>query len=76
MSHPGGQAVLQPLGLAEIAGRLDDMGVQTFLQQLPALIGVVVGALATWVVTSAAERSKWHRDQSVRWDEKKLTAYA
>lgn len=49
---------------------------QTLLQQLPVLLGVVVGALATWVATSAAERSKWRRDQSVRWDEKKLTAYA
>jgi hypothetical protein len=50
--------------------------VGTFLQQLPALVGVAVGALATWAVTSSAERAKWNRDQSVRWDEKKLAAYA
>ena len=49
---------------------------QTLLQQLPALFGVVVGVLATWGVTVAAERSRWRRDQAVRWDEKKLTAYA
>lgn len=28
---------------------------QSFLQQLPALVGVVIGALATWAATSAAE---------------------
>jgi len=39
------------------------------------LLGVVVGALATWVATLTAERAKWRRDQSVRWDEKRLTAY-
>ena len=45
------------------------------LQQLPALLGVVVGALATWVATTTAERGKWRRDQSVRWDEKRLAVY-
>ena len=52
-----------------------DVGVQAFLQQLPALVGVMIGALATWAATSAAERAKWRRGQSVRWDEKKLAAY-
>ncbi|MDS0132023.1 MULTISPECIES: hypothetical protein [unclassified Amycolatopsis] len=49
---------------------------QTFLQQLPALIGVVIGALASFAATSAAERGRWRRAQSVRWDERRLTAYA
>lgn len=49
---------------------------QTFLQQLPALIGVVIGALASFAATSAAERARWRRAQSVRWDERRLTAYA
>lgn len=49
---------------------------QSFLQQLPALLGVVVGAAATFVATSVAERARWRRDQSVRWDEKKVSAYA
>ncbi|RSM36091.1 hypothetical protein DMA12_41670 [Amycolatopsis balhimycina DSM 5908] len=49
---------------------------QAFLQQLPALIGVVIGALASFAATSAAERSRWRRTQSVRWDERRLTAYA
>jgi hypothetical protein len=46
------------------------------MQQLPALIGVLVGALATYTATSAAERARWRRAQSVRWDDKRLTAYA
>jgi hypothetical protein len=50
--------------------------VQTFLQQLPALIGVIVGAFATYAATSAAERARWRRSQAVRWDSLRLTAYA
>ena len=45
------------------------------LQQLPALIGVVVGVVATYVATVAAERGRWQRQQSVRWDERRITAY-
>lgn len=52
------------------------LGVQSFVQQLPALIGVLVGALATYTATSAAERARWRRAQSVRWDDKRLTAYS
>ncbi|MBC6447979.1 hypothetical protein [Actinokineospora xionganensis] len=49
---------------------------QLFMQQLPTLIGVLVGALATFTATSVAERSRWRRTQSVRWDDKRLAAYA
>ena len=49
---------------------------RSFLQQLPTLLGVLVGALATYAATSAAERARWRRAQSVRWDEKKVGAYA
>jgi hypothetical protein len=45
------------------------------VQQLPALIGVVVGALASYLVSSAAERRRWQRQQSTRWDEKRAEAY-
>lgn len=48
----------------------------TFVQQLPTLIGVLIGALATYAATSAAERARWRRTQAVRWDDKRLTAYA
>ena len=46
------------------------------LTQMIALIGVVVGAIATLGSTILLERIKWSRSQSVRWDEKKLQAYA
>ena len=46
------------------------------VQQLPALIGVVVGALASFLVSSATESRRWQRQQSARWDEKRAQAYA
>jgi hypothetical protein len=50
--------------------------VQSFLQQLPTLVGVLIGAVATYAGTSVTERSRWRRAQSVRWDEKRVNAYA
>lgn len=49
---------------------------QSFLQQLPTLVGVLIGAGATYAGTSATERARWRRVQSVRWDEKRVNAYA
>jgi hypothetical protein len=43
-----------------------------FVQELPVLAGVVVGALASYVAGAAAERTRWHRQQSARWDENVL----
>jgi hypothetical protein len=54
----------------------DQSVVQAFLQQLPALLGVVVGAFATYAATSTAERARWRRSQAVRWDSLRLAAYA
>jgi hypothetical protein len=45
------------------------------VQQLPALIGVVVGALASYLVSAATEHRRWERQQSTRWDEKRAQAY-
>jgi len=45
------------------------------VQQLPALIGVAVGALASYLASSASERKRWRRDQLVRWDDKRAQAY-
>lgn len=45
-------------------------------QQLPALIGVVVGAAASYLVGTATERTRWRREQSSRWDERRAQAYA
>lgn len=46
------------------------------VQQLPALLGVVVGALATYAVQAASERARWRREQSVRWDQSRVQVYA
>jgi hypothetical protein len=45
-------------------------------RQLPALIGVVIGALASYLAGAAAERARWRREQSSRWDERRAEAYA
>jgi hypothetical protein len=50
--------------------------VNAFLDQLPALIGVAVGTLGTILATSVSDRSKWTRAQAVRWDERRVDAYA
>jgi hypothetical protein len=46
-----------------------------FLNQLPAIIGVIVGSLGTLLVTSSTDKARWRRDQAVRWDTRRLDAY-
>jgi len=48
----------------------------TLVQQLPALVGVIIGALASFLVAAAGERTRWHRSMITRWDEKRLDAYS
>ncbi|MGW4501416.1 hypothetical protein ACWENR_22720 [Micromonospora sp. NPDC004336] len=43
--------------------------------QLPALIGVLIGTVGTIVATSVADRTRWKRNQSIRWDDRRLDAY-
>jgi len=50
--------------------------VSGLLDQLPALVGVVVGTLGTVLATGVSDRARWRRSQSVRWDERRLAAYA
>lgn len=45
------------------------------IAQLPALIGVLIGTIGTIVATSVADRTRWKRNQSVRWDDRRLDAY-
>ena len=54
----------------------EEPALESFLQQLPALIGVLLGAVSTFVATTATERSRWRRQQSVRWDADRLAAYS
>ncbi|MDF3142944.1 MULTISPECIES: hypothetical protein [unclassified Streptomyces] len=46
------------------------------LDQLPTLLGVVVGGLMSYVVGALAERSRWRRQQEIRWDSQLLQAYS
>ncbi|WP_433124277.1 hypothetical protein ACQPWW_18780 [Micromonospora sp. CA-240977] len=49
---------------------------ESVLTQLPALLGVLLGTIGTMVATTVAERGRWRRGQTVRWDERRLDAYA
>lgn len=47
-----------------------------FIQQLPALIGVVIGALGSYVVVVRGDRARFRREQTARWEERRLAVYA
>lgn len=44
--------------------------------QILPLVGVILGAVMSFLVSSLNERTRWRRQQAVRWDEHRLTAYA
>lgn len=44
--------------------------------QISALAGVIVGAGASYMTTMLTEHARWRRQQDVRWDERRLIAYA
>lgn len=46
------------------------------LTQLPALLGVIVGAMASYLTAARVERARWRRELSTRWDHRRLEAYA
>ncbi|MEV0820178.1 hypothetical protein [Nonomuraea rubra] len=48
---------------------------QNFVDQLPALIGVLLGAVGTYSVTALTERKRWKRQLATRWDERRVVAY-
>jgi len=45
------------------------------LAQLPALLGVILGAAGTIAASAFADRGRWTRGMTVRWDERRLAAY-
>lgn len=47
----------------------------TFSNQLPALIGVVLGSGMTFAATYWVDRTRWRREQIVRWDERRFSIY-
>jgi hypothetical protein len=44
--------------------------------QLPAIIGVIVGTAGTIAATGFSDLTRWRRQLHTRWDEKRLEAYA
>ncbi len=46
------------------------------VDQLPTVIGVVIGAGGSYLVSAARDRAGWRRSQSTRWDETRAQAYA
>jgi hypothetical protein len=49
--------------------------VQNLLDQLPTLIGVVLGAVGAVAATSLSDRLRWQREQAVRWYQRRLEAF-
>ncbi|MGH4034431.1 hypothetical protein ACQB60_36540 [Actinomycetota bacterium Odt1-20B] len=47
-----------------------------FIQQLPTLLGVIIGALGSYVAIMRGERVRFRREQAVRWEERRLSTYA
>ena len=47
-----------------------------FIQQLPALIGVVIGALGSYVAIVRGDRARFRRERAARWEERRLSVYA
>jgi len=47
----------------------------TLTEQLPALVGVMVGGVLSYLTASLADRGRWKRGLAVRWDERRLSAY-
>jgi hypothetical protein len=50
--------------------------VNPIVAQALTIAGVLLGSAATFIITSATERTRWRRAQSTRWDDKRLTAYS
>jgi hypothetical protein len=50
--------------------------VNPIVAQALTIAGVLLGSAATFIVSSATERTRWRRAHSARWDDKRLTAYS
>jgi hypothetical protein len=45
------------------------------LAQLPALIGVIIGAVGSYVAVTLGDRSRFHREQLAQWRAQRLVTY-
>jgi len=48
----------------------------SLVTQILPLVGVAIGAATSFLVSSLNERVRWRRQQAVRWNERRLGAYA
>jgi hypothetical protein len=48
---------------------------KALIDQLPTLIGVVLGAVGAMTSAGLTDRLRWRREQEVRWDQQRLEAY-
>jgi hypothetical protein len=46
------------------------------MDQLPTLVGVVVGAVGSYTASSLTERSRWRRARAERWDQQRFQTYS
>ena len=46
------------------------------VDHIPTLVGVIVGAVGSYLVSAFGERTKWRRTLQVRWDERRVTVYS
>jgi hypothetical protein len=46
------------------------------LNQVLVLLGVIIGALGSYLATAATERARWRRALDSRWDDRRVEAYA
>jgi hypothetical protein len=54
---------------------LSDDAIMQLLNQVPVLLGVIIGALASYLATTATERARWKRALDSRWDDRRAEAY-
>ncbi|MFE9451013.1 hypothetical protein [Streptomyces sp. NPDC006739] len=47
-----------------------------FIQQLPALIGVVIGALGSYLAVVRGDQVRFRRERATRWEERRFAVYA
>ena len=47
-----------------------------FIQQLPALIGVVIGAFGSYLAVVRGDQVRFRREQTARWEERRLAVYS
>src|SRR5690348_835255 len=48
----------------------------SFLQQLPALMGVVIGALGSYLAVVRGDQVRFRREQAARWEQQRFGVYA